>query len=201
MSPFRALLKAKQPFLWSEELQTAFEEAKANIAQQVANGVTTFQVGLPTTMLTDWSKVGIAVALVQKHCECRKENTVLCCKDGWKLCYAASRFCSEAEGRYSPVEGEALAVAWGCRKAKYFLAGCNNLWVGVDHKPLLGLYSPDKALADIDNARLRRLVEKAVEYRFTAFHIPGVKNLIADGLSRAPVGPVSYTHLTLPTKA
>ena len=195
MSPFRSLLKSKQPFLWSEDLQTAFEAAKANIAQQVANGVTTFQVGLRTTMLTDWSKVGIAMALVQKHCGCRAEGTVTCCKDGWRLCYAASRFCSEAESRYSPVEGEALAVAWGCKKAKYFLAGCHDMWVGVDHKPLLGLYAPEKALADIENARLRRLVEKAVEYRFKAFHIPGVRNLIADGLSRAPVGAPEHLQL------
>ena len=134
-------------------------------------------------MVTDWSKTGIAVALVQKHCSCRAEGTVTCCKTGWKLCYAASRFCLEAESRYSPVEGEALAVAWGCKKARYFLAGCQDMWVGVDHKPLLGLYAPEKALADIENARLRRLVEKASEYRFKAFHIPGVRNLIADGLS------------------
>merc|ERR1712082_468735 len=102
MAPFRALLKTKEPFLWTQDLQEAFDAAKAAIAQQVANGVTTFKVGLRTTMVTDLSKTGIAVALLQKHCSCRTEETVTCCKTGWKLCYAASRFCSDAESRYSP---------------------------------------------------------------------------------------------------
>ena len=79
-------------------------------------------------------------------------------------------------------------MAWGFKKARHFLEGCLDLWVGVDHKPLLGLYSPTNALADIENNMLRRLVEKACQYRFTAFHIPGTSNLIADGMSRAPVG-------------
>merc|ERR1712082_281104 len=139
-------------------------------------------------MLTDWSKVGIAVAVVQQHCKCPWKGSVRCCPDGWQLCFAGSRFCSEAESRYSPVEGEALGVAWGFRKARHFVEGCLDLWVGVDHKPLLGLYNPERALSDIENNRLCRLVEKACRYRFSAFHIPGTKNLIADGLSRAPVG-------------
>ena len=104
-------------------------------------------------------------------------------------------FCSGAETRYSPVEGEALAVAWGLKKCRYFLEGCQNLSVGVDHKPLLGLYSPTKGLADIENNRLRRLVEKATQYRFAVFHIPGARNLIADGLSRSPVGPAVHLDL------
>ncbi len=90
------------------------------------------------------------------------------------------------------MEGEALGVAWGFKKARHFLEGCLNLWVRVDHKPLLGLYSPDKALADIENHRLRRVVEKAAQYKFTAFHVPGTKNLIADGMSRAPVGEAEH---------
>ena len=79
MAPFRALLKTKEPFLWSQELQESFEVAKATIEQQVANGVTSFKVGLRTTMVTDWSKTGIAVAVMQKHCRCPAEDTVRCC--------------------------------------------------------------------------------------------------------------------------
>ena len=69
--------------------------------------------------------------------------------------------------------------------------------MGVDHKPLLGLYRPDRALADITNNRLRRLVEKATQYNFTAFHIPGSRNLVADGLSRVPVGDPVHLDLDL----
>jgi hypothetical protein len=73
--------------------------------------------------------------------------------------------------------------------------GCENFVVGVDHKPLVGLYSPLKALSDIDNPRLRNLAEKASRYKFTTFHIPGKDNNIPDSLSRYPVG--APRHLDL----
>jgi hypothetical protein len=36
-------------------------------------------------------------------------------------------------------------------KGKYYLMGATNLVIGEDHKPLIGLYAEDKALADIKN--------------------------------------------------
>jgi hypothetical protein len=154
---------------------------RAVIVIQEAEGVASFGVGRTKAMLMDWSKMGIAVAIVQQQCKCPWRDMVRCCPDGWQVC-------SKAESRYSPVEGEALGVAGGFKKARHFLEGCLELLVGVDHKPLLGLYSPTKALADIENKRLRILVEKACQYRFTAFHMLGTRNKIADGLSRATVG-------------
>ena len=69
-APFRELLKSSKPFLWTPELQGAFEAAKAVIAHQVAEGMESFEVGRNTAMLTDWSKVGIALAIVHQHCKC-----------------------------------------------------------------------------------------------------------------------------------
>ena len=62
-----------------------------------------------------------------------------CCNDGWKLIYAGSRFTNDAESRYSPTEGEALAVAWALRTSRLFTLGCPKLTVVTDHKPLLGI--------------------------------------------------------------
>ena len=126
MAPFTQLLKTKEAFMWTQELQTAFEVARDNIVQQVRDGVTNFVVGRRTAMCMDWSKVGISVAILQQHCGCKSEATVRCCESGWKLCFAGSRFCSEAESRYSPVEGEALAVAWGLRKARFSWKGAET---------------------------------------------------------------------------
>jgi hypothetical protein len=131
---------------------------------------------------------------MQKHCKC-KRLSLRCCKDRWRLMYANSRFCSSAESRYSPIEGEALAVAWGLERGKYFLLGCRDLVICVDHKPLVGLYAEDKALSDTENPRLRNLAEKAGRFKFTTFHIPGVLNNIPDSLSRCPVG--EPVHLNL----
>ena len=55
----------------------------------------------------------------------------------WKVTLIGSRFTSPAESRYKPIEGEALAVAEGLDKTRFFTLGCSNLTVAVDHKPLL----------------------------------------------------------------
>ena len=56
-----------------------------------------------------------------------------------------SRFTHAAESRYAPIEGEALAVVDALDKARYFVLGCEDLIVAVDHKPLLKLLA-DRAL-------------------------------------------------------
>ena len=138
---------------------------------------------------TDWSLIGISFAVLQKICECEDKTNIRCCKTGWVLVYCNSRFCTLAESRYSPVAGEALAVPWGLMKAKYLLLGARDLHVAVDHKPLLGLYRPDKCLSDIGNMILLNLVEKTLRFRFTAFHVPGIQNQATYCMSRYPVGP------------
>ena len=192
MAPFRHLLKSKEPFVWTQELQESFEGAKEEIARKVINGIRSFQMGRTTALVTDWSKVGIAFVLMQKYCGCRDVHP-RCCEDGWQLCLTGSRFNTDAEQRYAPVEGEALGVAWALDKARHFTAGCHDLWVGVDHKPLLGIYRPDRALADIDNPRLRRLAERACRFKFTAVHVRGKDNNIADEMSRHPVSTITVS--------
>ena len=109
-------------------------------------------MGKITCLATDWSKTGMGFCLLQKQCKC-SQITPICCKDGWSLVFAGSRFTSGAESRYAPVEGEALGVAWALDKCKHFVLGCPTLVVAVDHKPLLKLLG-DKHLEDIPNPRL-----------------------------------------------
>ena len=70
----------------------------------VKEGVKSFQVNRVTVINTDWSKIGVGFALLQKHCNCQLIN-LKCCKEGWKLCLVGSLFCSGAESRYAPIEG------------------------------------------------------------------------------------------------
>ena len=76
-----------------------------------------------------------------------------------------SRFTSATESRYAPVEGEALAVADALEKARYFVLGCNDLVIAVDHKPLLKIFW-DRSLENFPNARLRNLKENTLRYKF-----------------------------------
>ena len=105
-----------------------------------------------------------------------------------------SRFTHSAETRYAPIEGEALVVADALDKARYFVLGCDNLTIAVDHKPLLRILG-NRSLEDIPNSRLRNLKEKTLRYRFRVVHIPGAKHRAADCLSRHPYGDQDKLYL------
>ena len=92
-----------------------------------------------TYMTTNCSKTGVAFALMQNTCSVKRSPL-----DGGQLCLTGSKFCSGVEFRYSHIEGEALAVVWSLKKAKHFAMGCMNLHIGLDHKPLLGIFSPTR---------------------------------------------------------
>ena len=106
-----------------------------------------------------------------------------------------SRFTHGAESRYAPIEGEALTVVDALNKKRHFTLGCPDLTVVVDHKPLLKVLG-DRALDDIPNSRLRNIKEKSLRYRFRVLHIPGVRNTVADALSRNPVGDAEIPDLS-----
>ena len=152
MQPFRDLLKPKSVFTWNEELNDIFEESKQQIITEIEKGVRIFDPARPTCLATDWSQTGIGFWLLQKHCQCNVTKP-FCCKTGWKTTIVGSRFTHAAETRYAPVEGEALAVADALNKARYFVLGCEDLIIAVDHKPLLNIFN-DRSLNDIPNPRL-----------------------------------------------
>ena len=99
---------------------------------------------------------------------------------------AGSRFTKDAETRYAPVEGEALAVQWGLENTRHFTLGNSKLLVATDHKPLLKILG-DRKLEDIDNPRLLKLKEKTLRWYFKIMHVPGKIHVGPDTLSRKEV--------------
>ena len=184
--PFRALLKPGTTFTRNDDMQSLFGEYKSVIISEIEEGVRIFDASRPTCLATDWSKTGVGFWLFQKHCSC-PGNKPFCCRDGWKITLAGGQFTHPAESRCAPVEGEALAVADALNKARYFVLGCENLTLAVDHKPQLKIFGK-RSLDEISNTRLRNLKEKTLGYRFHVVHIPGAKHRAADAISRHPTG-------------
>ena len=185
LQPFRQLIKPGTPFHWDTQLENIFQETKAVIVSEIEEGVRIFDKSKPTCLATDWSKSGIGFWLFQKHCTCEKLMP-FCCHEGWKITLVGSRFTHGAESRYAPVEGEALAVVDALDKARYFVLGCEELIIAVDHKPLLKIFG-DRSLDQLSNARLRNLKEKTLRYKFKMIHVPGAKHRAADAVSRKPI--------------
>lgn len=90
-----------------------------------------------------------------------------------------------------------MALADALDKARFFVLGCSDLIIAVDHKPLLKLFG-DRSLEEISNTRLRNLKEKTLRYRFRMVHIPGVRHKAADAVSRYPTGSKLPELLHLP---
>ena len=151
------------------------------IVEAVIEGVTHFEIGRRTCLMVDWSKKGIGFLLLQKWCTC-DEIHPRCCVDGWRLTLAGGRFTTPAESRYSPIEGECLAVRDSLHKAKLFVMGCPDLLVATDHKPLVGLF--DKQFSEIQNPRLLALVENTMWFKFNMIHVQGKINSGPDYMSR-----------------
>lgn len=184
MAPFRQLLQENK-FYWDGELERIFNDSKNTIINLVIEGVQSFDVNRKTCLQTDWSADGIGYLLLQKHCNCTP-NSPICCKDGWKLIFAGSRFTKPAESRYSPPEGEALALAWALQHSRMYTLGCPDLLLAVDHKPLLGIFN-HRDLESIKNPRLRKLKEDTLAWRFSIMHCPGKWTRGPDALSRQKI--------------
>ena len=183
MQPFRDIIKSKSEFVWNQTMQNAFDDSKQMIVNLVKEGVSTFDVNRVTCLAPDWSKQGMGFLLLQKYCNCSMNKAPVCCSDGWHLIFAGSRYCTDAESRYAPVEGEASAIAWALNKCRMFVMGCPNLVVVTDHAPLLGIFG-DRDLSKITNPRLFKLKEKTMMYRFSIQHCPGKWQRGSDALSR-----------------
>ena len=186
MLPFRDLLKPDSPFYWDDQLSSAFQSSKAQIISLVKDGLAAFDMTRRTCLAPDWSKHGMGFLLLQQYCDCDTKTAPVCCPEGWRLVFAGSRFCTPAESRYAPIEGEAAAIAWGLEKCGMFVAGCDNLIVATDHQPLLGILG-DRNLADIANPRLFKIKQRTLRYRFSIQHTPGRWQRGADAMSRNPV--------------
>ena len=184
MLPFKHLLSPNTPFVWSDELDDAFEQSKAAIIEAIKHGVEIFNTAKPTLLRTDFSTTGIGFYLGQKHCPCT-EIKVGCCKSGWRITLAGSRFLRPSESRFAPIEGEALGLVWGLEQTKYFTLGCDTLLCAVDHKPLVKVFG-DRTLDEITNTRLFRLKQRALPWKFTVQYVPGKFNPFADATSRYP---------------
>ena len=70
--------------------------------------------------------------LLQKHCTCAIVRAPVCYPEGWRLVFAGSRFCTNAEQRYAPIESEAAVISWALEKCCMFILSCPNVIVVTD---------------------------------------------------------------------
>lgn len=128
----------------------------------------------PFCLATDSSRNGIGCVLFQED---EKDGEKI-----YKPVSFASRVLNKAEKHYAVTEVEALAIVWAFTKFRYYLAG-RKTKVYTDHKALEFLMT-----AKLTHSRLTRWALLLQEYDFEIIYIPGPQNVLADALSRGPLG-------------
>ena len=97
----------------------------------------------------------------------------------------ASRSLTPTERRYAPIEKEALASAWSCKKFQNYLIGI-DFTLETDHKPLVTLLGTAKSLDELP-PHIHRMKMRLMRFSYKIIHVPGKELFTADTLSRTPV--------------
>ena len=172
LSPLNALLRKNAKWKWTVKEQNSFQNAKRLLLN--SQTLIHYDDSLPLFLACDASSYGIGCVL--SHKIQGKDRAV-----AFALCSL-----TDAQKNYSQLDKEALAIIFGVTRFRQYLYG-RNFTIITDHKPLLQLFSPDKAAPAHAAARLQRwsLILASycykIEYRNTKFHAN------ADSMSRLPL--------------
>ncbi|GFX44028.1 retrovirus-related Pol polyprotein from transposon 17.6 [Trichonephila clavipes] len=170
--PLYRLKKKGAKFNWSTEAQDAFNKLKRALTEAPVLQLPNFQEQF--NLFTDASGVGIGAVLSQNH----------------RPIAFASRTLSKAERNYTVTERECLAVIWGLNKFKTYF-GSLPVKVITDHVALTKL-TDGKNLS----SRMIRWALKLSEFNIEWEHRSGVQNVVADVLSRNPVGNMDGSQIS-----
>ncbi|GFV26070.1 retrovirus-related Pol polyprotein from transposon 17.6 [Trichonephila clavipes] len=170
--PLYRLKKKGAKFNWSTEAQDAFDKIKRALTEapvlQLPNFTEQFN------LFTDASGVGIGAVLNQNH----------------RPIAFASKTLNKAERNYTVTECECLAMIWALNKFKTYF-GSLPVKVITDHAALTKLTNGENL-----SSRMIRWALKLSEFNIEWEHRPGVQNVVADVLSRNPVGNLDGSQIS-----
>lgn len=164
--PLRQLLKKNTSWLWDENTNKCFNNLKEELLK--APILQIFDSQKQLVLSVDASGYGLGATLSQH---------------GKPVAFASASL-TPTQQRYAQIEKEMLAVVFGLQHFHFYTFG-RRVIVETDHKPLIGL--KEKPLDSI-SPRLQRMLIKVLQYDFTLQYIPGKELIVADTLSRSPIG-------------
>ena len=169
MEPLNRCLRKDIKFCWSHEQQIAFDRIKQCIVNATALALPNFDKQF--ILRTDSSDLGLGAVLAQEDEENNERPIAF-----------ASRTLTRTEQSYHATEKECLSIVWSLKKFESYLDG-QSFILQTDNQALLWL---DK-MKDV-NSKFMRWALRIQDFQPIISHCPGKLNVVADALSRAPVG-------------
>ena len=160
---------------WTPPLEEAFLKAKKLLTDADGTVLHPYDPSLPLTIFTDASRLeGFGWLACQTIDGARR--LIEC---------GSSTIPEAAKRNFSVIELELACVEMAMRKLRMMTVANPNVEVKTDHQAIIGVLK--KPLDKIESRRLMKLAEKLHQYSFTISHVSGIRNLVADALSRNPV--------------
>ena len=169
------LTKKKAPRNWNKKAKDAFDCLKTILSNDtvLAHYDPSQQIGISC----DASASGIGAVLFHRH------------QDGGERPISnASKTLTDAQGHYSQIRKEALAIIFVLKKFHQYIYGRNFILV-TNHKPLLALFGPTTPTPALAANRLARWALTLSQYDYTIEYRKTSEHGNADVPSRLPIGP------------
>ncbi|SAL97877.1 hypothetical protein [Absidia glauca] len=164
-APFDKLRKEKSlSKSWTFVCETAFEKLKLILTRTPVLKYP--KVNEPYYVATDASNTGIGAVLFQMI-EGKVQHIGF-----------FARALSKSERNYNTTKRELLAIVFALNKFHKYVWG-NHFTLFTDHKALTYIYTQK-----YQNTMMINWCDTILQYNFTVAHIPGMKNVLPDALSR-----------------
>ena len=169
----RSLTNKGTKFCWTEHHQREFHYVLQNLTK--LEYLQPFKKGNTLHAMTDASLNGLGFVLFQK------DSAGKC-----SIVQVGSTCLKNAQAKWHPSELELLAIQYCLKKCHFYTAHCDNvIEILSDCSGLKNFQLQD--ITQIQNTRMLNIKANLQIYNYTVKHVKGVKNHLADVLSRRPV--------------
>ncbi|KRZ77842.1 Transposon Tf2-6 polyprotein [Trichinella papuae] len=170
--PLHRLLDKETKWKWTNKHKKAFNQTKQLLSSDCV--LTHYDVKKPLVLICDASPVGIGAVLCHQMPNGKEAPIAF-----------YSRTLTSTERNYAQIDKEALAIIASVKKFHDYLYG-RSFRIITDHKPLLGIFAPNKETPYILSPRMLRWTVMLGAYVYDICYRPGKLIANADILSRLP---------------
>lgn len=173
LEPLHRLLRKDTKWRWSSDCEAVFQKLKKHLISDTV--LAHYAPDLPLVLATDASPTGVG-AILSHIMPDGSERPI----------HYASQTLNCSQRKWAQIDKEAYAIIFGVKKFFQYLYG-RKFILYTDHKPLLQIFSPSKALPQLSAVRMQHYAVYLQGFNYEIRYKTSKANANADALSRLPL--------------